>query len=114
HPRPRHRRIVRRQEALNSLPPPPPPSPACGGGGNARSCNGKPSPASGGGKGGGSADAFCRRAKLGRCRYPSPGELQAKAAAMPSDRIHLSVDEARALGQRALRGIGYDGEEARI
>ena len=30
------------------------------------------------------------------------------------DRIHLSVDEARALGERALRGIGYDAEEARI
>lgn len=33
---------------------------------------------------------------------------------MPSERIHLSVDEARALGERALRGIGYDAEEARI
>ena len=33
---------------------------------------------------------------------------------MPSDRIHLSVEEARALGERALRGIGYDDEEARI
>jgi len=33
---------------------------------------------------------------------------------MSSDRIHLSVAEARALGERALRGIGYDGEEARI
>src|SRR5580704_2216933 len=33
---------------------------------------------------------------------------------MPSDRIHLSVDEARSLGERALRGIGYDPEEARI
>ena len=33
---------------------------------------------------------------------------------MPSDRIHLSVDAARALGERALRGIGYDAEEARI
>ncbi len=33
---------------------------------------------------------------------------------MPSDRIHLSVDEARGLGERALRGIGYDAEEARI
>src|SRR6266513_757040 len=33
---------------------------------------------------------------------------------MPSDRIHLSVAEARALGERALRGIGYDAEEARI
>jgi LDH2 family malate/lactate/ureidoglycolate dehydrogenase len=31
-----------------------------------------------------------------------------------SDRLHLSVDEARALGERALRGIGYDDEEARI
>jgi len=33
---------------------------------------------------------------------------------MPSDRIHLSVDEARALGERTLCGIGYDAEEARI
>ena len=33
---------------------------------------------------------------------------------MPSDRIHLSVDEARGLGERALRGIGYDAEDARI
>src|SRR5437879_9279121 len=33
---------------------------------------------------------------------------------MASDRIHLTVAEARALGERALRGIGYDGEEARI
>src|SRR5204863_6452974 len=33
---------------------------------------------------------------------------------MPSDRVHLSVDEARALGEGALRGIGYDAEEGRI
>ncbi len=33
---------------------------------------------------------------------------------MASDRVHLSVDEARALGEGALRGIGYDAEEARI
>ena len=33
---------------------------------------------------------------------------------MPSDRIHLSVAEARGLGERALSGIGYDDEEARI
>jgi LDH2 family malate/lactate/ureidoglycolate dehydrogenase len=33
---------------------------------------------------------------------------------MSSDRIHLSVDEARALGERALRGIGYDEEDAGI
>jgi len=33
---------------------------------------------------------------------------------MSSDRLHLSVDEARALGERALRGIGYDHDEARI
>src|SRR5712692_8701155 len=33
---------------------------------------------------------------------------------MSADRIHLSVDEARALGEGALRGIGYDAEEARI
>src|ERR1700719_266635 len=33
---------------------------------------------------------------------------------MASDRIRLSVDEAHALGERALSGIGYDAEEARI
>ena len=33
---------------------------------------------------------------------------------MSSDRVHLSVAEARSLGERALRGIGYDSEEARI
>jgi LDH2 family malate/lactate/ureidoglycolate dehydrogenase len=33
---------------------------------------------------------------------------------MPADRIHLSVDEARALGESALRGIGYDTEDSRI
>jgi LDH2 family malate/lactate/ureidoglycolate dehydrogenase len=33
---------------------------------------------------------------------------------MPSDRIHLGVDEARTLGERALRGMGYDAEEAQI
>ena len=33
---------------------------------------------------------------------------------MASDRIHLSVDDARALGEGALRGIGYDAEEAWI
>jgi hypothetical protein len=37
---------------------------------------------------------------------------------MPSDptasRVHLSVDDARTLGEGALRGIGYTAEEARI
>jgi L-2-hydroxycarboxylate dehydrogenase (NAD+) len=33
---------------------------------------------------------------------------------MTSDRIHLSVNEAREHAERALRGIGYDAEEARI
>src|SRR5580692_1481063 len=33
---------------------------------------------------------------------------------MPSGRVHLSVDDARTLGERAMRGIGYDAEEARI
>jgi LDH2 family malate/lactate/ureidoglycolate dehydrogenase len=33
---------------------------------------------------------------------------------MPTGRVHLSVDEARSLGERALRGIGYDDEQARI
>ena len=36
---------------------------------------------------------------------------------MPTDsaaRVHLSVAEARTLSERAMRGIGYDAEEARI
>jgi LDH2 family malate/lactate/ureidoglycolate dehydrogenase len=33
---------------------------------------------------------------------------------MAADRTHLSVQEARELSERALRGIGYDAEEARI
>ena len=34
--------------------------------------------------------------------------------AKTTERIHLSVAEARALGERAMRGIGYEPEEARI
>ena len=33
---------------------------------------------------------------------------------MPSDRIRLSIAEAREHAERAMRGIGYDAEEARI
>ena len=33
---------------------------------------------------------------------------------MPTDRVHLSVPEARGLSERAMRGIGYDAEDARI
>ena len=33
---------------------------------------------------------------------------------MSADRIHLSIEEARQHSERALRGIGYDAEEARI
>jgi len=33
---------------------------------------------------------------------------------MPEDRVHLSVAEARALGEKTLAGVGYDAEEARI
>src|SRR5438876_37147 len=36
---------------------------------------------------------------------------------MPADsaaRVHLSIAEARTLSERAMRGIGYDAEEARI
>ena len=33
---------------------------------------------------------------------------------MASGRIHLSVADARDLGEGALRGVGYDAEEARI
>src|SRR5919204_3591822 len=31
-----------------------------------------------------------------------------------TDRIHLSVADARMLGERAMRGIGYEAEEARV
>jgi LDH2 family malate/lactate/ureidoglycolate dehydrogenase len=31
-----------------------------------------------------------------------------------TDRVHLTVAEARALGEAAMRGAGYDGEDARI
>jgi LDH2 family malate/lactate/ureidoglycolate dehydrogenase len=31
-----------------------------------------------------------------------------------TERVHLSVAEARALSERAMRGIGYEPEEARI
>lgn len=34
--------------------------------------------------------------------------------AMARDRIHLTVAEARALGEAAMRGVGYDRDEARI
>jgi L-2-hydroxycarboxylate dehydrogenase (NAD+) len=33
---------------------------------------------------------------------------------MTQSRVHLSVDAARELGERALHGLGYDAEEARI
>src|SRR5580658_2222995 len=33
---------------------------------------------------------------------------------MPAGRVHLSVDDARSLGERYLRGIGYNPEEAWI
>ncbi len=33
---------------------------------------------------------------------------------MTEPRVHLSVDNARQLGERALQGIGYDPEEAQI
>ena len=31
-----------------------------------------------------------------------------------TERVHLSVAEARALSERAMRGIGHEPEEARI
>src|SRR6266571_1083507 len=34
--------------------------------------------------------------------------------ALTTERVHLSVAEARALSERAMRGIGYEPEEARI
>src|ERR1041385_832707 len=44
-----------------------------------------------------------------------PGrEDSERGKAMPTDRVHLTVAEARTLGESALRGIGYDAEEARI
>ena len=30
------------------------------------------------------------------------------------DRVHLSADDAQDLSERAMRGIGYDAEEAKI
>src|SRR5215469_11832089 len=33
---------------------------------------------------------------------------------MPEGRVHLSVEDARQLGEGAMRGIGYDPDEARI
>jgi LDH2 family malate/lactate/ureidoglycolate dehydrogenase len=33
---------------------------------------------------------------------------------MADTRVHLSVDDACVLGERAMRGIGYDEEEARL
>jgi LDH2 family malate/lactate/ureidoglycolate dehydrogenase len=36
------------------------------------------------------------------------------ASGTGTDRIHLTVDEARALGEAAMRGAGFDGEDARI
>src|ERR1044071_9083395 len=44
------------------------------------------------------------------CPFRPPKERRR----MPAERVHLSVEEARALGEGALRGIGYDAEEARI
>src|SRR5207253_9295830 len=34
--------------------------------------------------------------------------------AVTTERVHVSVAEARALSERAMRGIGYEPEEARI
>ena len=31
-----------------------------------------------------------------------------------ADRIHMTVAEARALGEAAMRGAGYDTDDARI
>jgi LDH2 family malate/lactate/ureidoglycolate dehydrogenase len=41
-------------------------------------------------------------------------KLAEEHLAMSTDRVHLSVAEARALSERAMRGIGYEPEEARI
>src|SRR5437762_11810125 len=34
--------------------------------------------------------------------------------AVTTERVHLSFAEARALSERAMRGVGYEPEEARI
>jgi LDH2 family malate/lactate/ureidoglycolate dehydrogenase len=46
-----------------------------------------------------------------RCRYIAQ---KGEAIAMASERIHLSVADARELAEGALAGIGYDDEAARI
>jgi hypothetical protein len=30
---------------------------------------------------------------------------------MPAGRVRLSVDEARSIGERAMRGVGYDPDD---
>ena len=45
------------------------------------------------------------------------GRVPDSGARMPTEsteRVHLSVAEARGLSERAMRGIGYETEEARI
>ena len=42
-----------------------------------------------------------------------PGEV-AKVGVMALGRVHLSVTDARDLAEGALRGIGFDHDEARI
>ena len=46
---------------------------------------------------------------------PKPPERsEAPQQSRGTPRVHLSVAEARALSERAMRGIGYEPEEARI
>jgi LDH2 family malate/lactate/ureidoglycolate dehydrogenase len=57
------------------------------------------------------SEAISRQDRYGARPNPWP-ELPMEN--MPADRVHLDLDEARSLGEGALRGIGYDEEDARI
>ncbi len=45
---------------------------------------------------------------------PANSEDQTMPDGTGNDRIHMTVDEARALGEAAMRGAGFDDEDARI
>jgi LDH2 family malate/lactate/ureidoglycolate dehydrogenase len=51
-------------------------------------------------------------ARLYPVRHPVRGE--AECANESNARVHLSVAEARTLSEAAMRGVGYEPEEARI
>src|SRR5262245_65439069 len=50
----------------------------------------------------------------GRPRPRRSERIRVPMTAETIERVHLSVAEARALSERAMRGIGYESEEARI